>query len=143
MPDLDLLEILDAPEVAVLADRPEIEARHAEGLRAHLGVPTVEAPEIEIGGAIRQPARLDRVVIVDQEQEDVAVGGVERGRVAADLDIGVVDPGRPVQHARHLPARVARAIARDALHRIDQLMVMDAAIILTLRTCLTSVTTGR
>jgi phosphate starvation-inducible PhoH-like protein len=31
----------------------------------------------------------------------------------------------------------------DALDRLDQLMVVDAAIILTLRTCLTAVTHGR
>ena len=94
-----------------------------------LNTEAVEAPEVEIGGAVGQPARLDRVVIVDQEQEDVAVRGIERGRVAADLDIGVVDPGRPVEHARHLPARVAGAIARDPLHRLDQFMVMDAAVV--------------
>jgi hypothetical protein len=94
-----------------------------------LNTETVEAPEVKIGGAVRQPARLDRVVIVDQEQEDIAIRGIESGRVTADLDIGVVDPGRPVEHARHLPARVAGAIARDALHRLDQLVVMDAAIV--------------
>ena len=94
-----------------------------------LNTEAVEAPKVEIGGAIRQPARCDRVVIVDEEQEDVAVRGIKRGRVTADLDIGVVDPGRPVEHARHLPARVTRAIARNALHRLDQLVVMDTAII--------------
>ncbi len=29
----------------------------------------------------------------------------------------------------HLPARVARAIARDALHRLDQFMIVDTAIV--------------
>ena len=94
-----------------------------------LNTEAVETPEIEVGRAVRQPARFYRVVIIDQEQEDVAVRGIECGRVAADLDIGVVDPGRPVEHARHLPARVAGAIARDALHRLDQLVVKDAAIV--------------
>ena len=37
----------------------------------------MEAPEVKIGGAVRQPSRLDRVVIVDQEQKDVAVRGIE------------------------------------------------------------------
>ena len=68
-------------------------------------------------------------MIVDQEQENIPVGRVERGRVTADLDIGVVDPGRPVEHPRHLPARVAGAVPRDALHRLDQLMVVDAAVV--------------
>ena len=129
MADLDLLEIFDAPEVAVLADRAQVEAGHAEGLRPNLGVPAVKSPEVEIGGAIWQATRLDRIVIFDEEQEDVAVRGIERGRVTADLDIGIVDPGRPVEHARYLPARVTRAIARDALHRLDQLVIMDPAIV--------------
>ena len=94
-----------------------------------LNTEAVEAPEVKIGGAVGQPARLDRVVIVDEEQKDVAVRGIERGRVTADLDIGVVDPGRPVKDTWHLPACIARAIARDALHRLDQLMVMDPAIV--------------
>ena len=68
-------------------------------------------------------------MIVDQEQEDVAVRGIQRGRIAADLDIGVVNPGGPVEDARHLPARVTGAIARDALHRLDQFMVVDAAVV--------------
>ena len=94
-----------------------------------LNTEAIKAPEVEIGRAVGQTARFDRVAIIDQEQEDIAVRGVERGRVAADFDIGVVDPGRPVEHARHLPARVAGAIARDPLHRLDQFVVMDAAII--------------
>ena len=56
MPDGDLLEVLDAPEIAVLADRPQVEARHPEGLRADLGVPAVEATEVEVGRAVRQLA---------------------------------------------------------------------------------------
>ena len=73
MPDGDLLEILDAPEIAVLAHGAEVEARDAERLRADLGVPAVEAAEVEVGRAVRQPAGLDRVEVVDEEQEDVAV----------------------------------------------------------------------
>lgn len=92
MPDPDLLKILDAPEIAVLAHRPQVEARHAKGFRAHLGIPAVEAPEVEIRRAVGQSTRLDRVAIIDQEQEDIAVRGIKRGRVAADFDIGVVDP---------------------------------------------------
>jgi hypothetical protein len=105
--DGDLLKILDAPEVAVLANRAQVEARHAERLGPHLGVPAVEAPEVEIGGAVGQPARLDRVVIVDQEQEDIAVRGIERGRVAADLDIGDCRP-RSTSRARPAPSSACR-----------------------------------
>src|SRR5258707_10126432 len=41
----------------------------------------------------------------------------------------IVDPGRPVEHARHLPSRIARAIASDALHGLNQLMVKYPAIV--------------
>ena len=127
--DGDLLEILDAPQIAILADGAEIEARHAERLRADLGIPAIEAAEIEVGRAVRQPAGLDRIQVVDQEQEDVAIRGIERRRVLGDVDARIVDAGRPVEHAGHLPAGVARAVAGDALHRRDQFMVEDAAIV--------------
>jgi hypothetical protein len=80
--DADFLEVLDAPKIAVLADRAQIEARHAERLGADLGVPAVEAPKVEIGRSVGQSSGLDRIEIVDQEQEHVAVRGIERGRVA-------------------------------------------------------------
>ena len=127
--DFDFLKILDAPKIAILANGAQIEAGDAQRLCANLGVPAVKAPEVEIGGAIRQPARLDRVVIVHQEQEDITVRGIKRGGVAADLDIRVVNPGRPVEHARHFPARIAGAVARNALYGLDQFMVMDAPIV--------------
>ncbi len=44
MPDCYLLEDLDAPEVAVLADRPQVEAGDAESLGAHLGIPPITPP---------------------------------------------------------------------------------------------------
>ena len=83
MADGDLLEIFDTPEIAILADGAEIEARDPERLCADLGVPAIEAAEVEVGRAVRQPTRLDRIKVVDQEQEDVAVGGIQRGRVSA------------------------------------------------------------
>ena len=46
-----------------------------------------------------------------------------------DLDERVVRHGRPVEQARHLPARIARALAGDLHDRGDQLMVPDAAIV--------------
>ena len=91
VPDRDLLEILDAPEVAVLADRAQVEAGNAQHLGPHLGVPAVEPAEEQVGRAIGQFPGLDRVQIIDQEQEDVAIGGIERRRVLGDVDIGVVD----------------------------------------------------
>jgi hypothetical protein len=57
--DGDLFEILDAPESSVLANSAEIEARHAERLRAHLGIPAIEAAEIEVRRAFWQPASLE------------------------------------------------------------------------------------
>ena len=129
MADGDLLEILDAPEVAVLADRPKIEAGDAERLGADLRIPAIEAAEVEIGRAVRQPPRLDRIEVVNQKQEDVTVGSVERGRVAGDVDLGIVHARRPVEHAGHLPSRIAGAVARNPLHGSYQLMIEDAAIV--------------
>src|SRR6056297_3197542 len=79
MPDGDLLEILDAPEVAVLADRAQVEAGDAERFGPNLRIPAIESPEIEVRPAVGQQPRLDRVQILDEEQEHVAVGGVVFG----------------------------------------------------------------
>ena len=129
VPDGDLLEIFDAPEIAVHADGAEIERGDAERLRADLAVPAVEPPEIQVRVAVRQTPGLDRMRVVDQKQEHVAVAGVERGRVLGHVHERVVGHGRPVQHAGNLPARVACAVARDLHHGGDQLMVPDAAIV--------------
>ena len=98
-------------------------------LGADFGVPAVEAAENKIRIPIRQPPGLDRVQIVDEEQEDIAVRRVERRRIAGDVDVRIVDSRRPVEHARHLPARVAGAVAGDLLHGVDQFMVEDPAVI--------------
>ncbi len=111
--DFDLLEVLDAPEVAILADRAQVEAGDAERLGPNLGIPAIEPAEIEVGRAVGQQPRLDRVQVVHEEQEHVAVRGVERRRLLRHVHARVVDAGGPVEHARHLPARVARAVARD------------------------------
>ena len=129
MADDDLLEIFHAPQIAILADGTEIEARHAERLRADFRVPAIEASEIEVGRAVPETASFDRVQVVDQEKENVPVRCIERRRVLGNVDTRIVDPGRPVEHARHLPARIARAIAGDALHGLNQLMVKDPAIV--------------
>src|SRR3546814_3151779 len=71
-------------------------------------VPGVEAAEVEIGLAVRKLARLDRVRVVDEEQEDVAIGRIERRRVAADVDIGIIVHVRPVEHARNLDRKSTR-----------------------------------
>ena len=81
-----------------------------------LNTEAVEAPEVEVGRAVGQQPRLDRVQVVDEEQEHVAIGGVERRRLPRHVHARVVDAGRPAEHARHLPTRVANAVARDALH---------------------------
>jgi hypothetical protein len=51
------------PEIAILANGPEIEACDAERLGAHLGIPAIEAAKVEVRRAIRQPPRLDRIEI--------------------------------------------------------------------------------
>jgi hypothetical protein len=38
-----------------------------------LNTEAIESPEVEIGGTVGQPPRLDRVVIINQEQEDIPV----------------------------------------------------------------------
>ena len=81
MPDRDLLEILHAPETAVHADGAKVEAGNPERLAADFTVPAIKSPEIQIRRSIRQTPRLDRVGVVDQKQEHVAVAGVERSRV--------------------------------------------------------------
>jgi hypothetical protein len=43
--DADFLKILNAPEIAVLAHGPQIEAGDAKGLCTDLRIPTVEPPE--------------------------------------------------------------------------------------------------
>ena len=53
------------------------------------------------------------------------LAGVERRGVLGDVDARIVDAGRPVEDAGHLPAGVAGAVAGDALHCLDQLVVVD------------------
>ena len=67
--------------------------------------------------------------IVDQKQEHVAVGGIERRRVLGDVHERIMRHGRPIQHARHLPPGVAGAVARDVDHGGDKLVIPDAAIV--------------
>ena len=69
--------------------------------------------------------------VVDEEQKDVAIGGVERRGVLRHLHERVVRHGRPVEQSRDLPARVARPVAGDTHHCLDQLMIPDPAIVRT------------
>src|SRR3546814_5970429 len=78
-----------------------------------LGVPAIEAAEVEIGLAVGELARLDRMRVVDKEEKYVAVRGVERRRVAADINIGIIVHGRPVEHAGNFPPRLPDAVAGD------------------------------
>src|SRR5690348_8981916 len=104
--DRDFLEVLDTPEIAILTDRSQIEARDAERLCTNLRVPAIEAAEVEVGRAVRQPARLDRIEVVDQKQEYVAVRSIERRRVSGDVDPRIVDARGPVKHPGDLPAGI-------------------------------------
>ncbi len=61
MADRDLLEALGAPDIAIHANGAEVEGRHAERLGAHLAVPAIEAPEVEVGIAVGEAAGFDRV----------------------------------------------------------------------------------
>ena len=83
MADGDLLEVLDAPEIAILADGPEIEARNPKGFGADLGILATIAPEIEVGRAVGQPSQLDRIEVLHEEEKYVAI--VEGGHVSCDV----------------------------------------------------------
>jgi transposase len=71
----------------------------------------------------------DGIKIIDQEQEHVAVGRVERRRVLGDVNARIVDAGRPIEHAGHFPAGVAGAVAGDFLHRLHKFMVVNAPVV--------------
>jgi hypothetical protein len=58
----DLLKILDTPEIAIHAHRPEIKRSDAEGLRSNFRVPTIEAPKVQVWRSVRQASRLDGMV---------------------------------------------------------------------------------
>ena len=91
-------------------------------------VPAIEAAEIQVRRSVRQASGLDRMGVVDQKQEHVAVAGIERRGVLGDVHERVVGHRRPVQHARHFPPCVAGAVARDVHHGGDKLVIPDAAI---------------
>src|SRR6516165_103094 len=129
MADGDLLKIFHAPQIAILADCTEIEARHAERLRANFRVPAIEAAEIEVGRAVAETTSFDRVQVIDQEKEYVPVGSIERRRILGDVNARIVGSGRPVEYTRHLPPRIACAIAGDALHGLNQLVVENSAVV--------------
>src|SRR3989344_1406269 len=129
VPDADLLKILHAPQVSVLTHGAQVEAGNPERARADFGVPAIKAAKEQVGRAIGQATGLDRIEIIDQEEEDIAVRSIQRCRVAADIDMRVVDPGRPVEHAGHLPAGIACTVASDALHRLAQFVIEHAPIL--------------
>ena len=68
MSDHNLLELLDAPKVAVLANRTLVESGDAERLCAHLRVLEIEPPEIEVWRAVWQQRDQDWIEIVDEEK---------------------------------------------------------------------------
>jgi hypothetical protein len=48
VPDGYFLEIIDTPQIAVLADGAQVETRNAERLRTNLAIPAIKSPEIQI-----------------------------------------------------------------------------------------------
>ncbi len=78
MSDADLLEVLDAPEIAVHADRPEIKRGDAERLRSDFTVPAYQKPrKYQIGDPSGLTSRLTGWVSSTQKQ------GTHRGQLAA------------------------------------------------------------
>ena len=66
-------------------------------------------------------------VIVDREQEDVTIGSVQGCRILGDVDIGILDACRPIEHTGHLPAGVTGPVAGYPLNGTDQFMVENPA----------------
>ena len=56
-----------------------------------------------VDGAVGKPAGFNGIEIVDEEEEHVAIGRIERRGVLRDVDAGIVNTSGPVQHARHFP----------------------------------------
>lgn len=67
--------------------------------------------------------------VVDQEQEDVAVAGIEGRRVLGYLDKRVVGHRRPVERTGDFPAGVADTVAGDTHHRLNEFVIPDPAIV--------------
>src|SRR5712692_11269587 len=103
MSNRDLLKILDTPEIAIHAHRPEIERGDAERLRSDFRVPTIEAPKVQVWRSVRQASRLDRMGVVHQKQEYIAVAGIKRRGILGDVHERIMRHGRPIQHTRNLP----------------------------------------
>ncbi|KPH87281.1 hypothetical protein GLUCOINTEAF2_0204129 [Komagataeibacter intermedius AF2] len=67
MPDRDLFEIFHAPQKAVLTHSAQVKRRNTETFTADFRIPGVETPKIEIGIAIGQASRLNRMRIIHEE----------------------------------------------------------------------------
>src|SRR5450631_4748916 len=117
------------PEIAVHADGPEIKRGDAERLRSNLAVPAIEAAKIQVRRTIPQTSRLDRMGVVHQKQEHVAVAGVKRRGLLGDVDEWVMRHRLPGEHARDLPPCIAGPVARDVNHGGDKFVIPDAAIV--------------
>src|ERR1700674_4871276 len=77
MPDRDLFDLPRPPHDAVVADEVVEEGHEPEAVGADLAVPDHEAAEEIAHDAIRLEG--DRVPVIHEEDEDIAVGGVEGG----------------------------------------------------------------
>jgi hypothetical protein len=69
MPDVDLLEIFDAPQIAILAHSTQVKSSNSQRLGADFRVPGVKAAEEQVRVAVGETTCLNRVGVVDQEQE--------------------------------------------------------------------------
>src|SRR5713226_10787753 len=94
MSNRDLLEILDTPEIAIHVHRPEIKRSDAEGLRSNFRVPTIEAPKVQVWRSVRQASGLDRMGIIHQKQEHVAVARIKRRGIFSDVHKGISELSR-------------------------------------------------
>ena len=60
----------------------------------------------------------------------ISAGDATRGgAILRDVDEGIVRHSRPIQHARHLPHGVSRAVASNPHDGGDKLVIPDAAIV--------------
>ena len=129
VPNFDLLEILDAPEIAVHTNAAQIHCRDSGGLAAGLAVPCVKAAENKVGVAVLKLADFNRAGVVYQKNENVPVTGVKRCCVLRHWHKRVID--RPAircagHHAGDFPAA---ALARKAVDCLQHLIIENAAII--------------
>ncbi len=128
MTDGNLLEIFGTPEIPVGAHGTQVEAGDPKRFRADLAVPGIETAKIQIRVAVRQSPGFDRMRVIAEKDEDVAIAGVQRRRILRDVDERIVGHRRPVQQTGYLPDRIACPIASNVHDGRDQIPVPDAPV---------------